>query len=194
MPSIEHLCLQIKQMKLRANLQCCAAAGESKSETAGGGSSSSSSADPEFLLQAVFAQALEPPPPQNVRRAIKILRGVAALDANCELTPLGMHLASLPVDVRVGKMIVYVESLPLSSSVSSFVFLCLPLFAFKPWGTSYTTLSLSLSLVLSRYLSLSLPLFTFALKLTLLPPALLLTSGTGLSSAASTPCLPSLRT
>ena len=37
-------------------------------------------------------------PPQT---AIERLKGVGALDSDCDLTPLGFHLASLPVDVRV---------------------------------------------------------------------------------------------
>ena len=34
------------------------------------------------------------------------LRGVGALDKEEALTPLGYHLASLPVDVRIGKLLI----------------------------------------------------------------------------------------
>mgnify|MGYP002836845073 CR=1 FL=1 len=42
-----------------------------------------------------------------VERALAVLREVTAVDDQEELTPLGFHLAQLPVDVRIGKMILY---------------------------------------------------------------------------------------
>ena len=46
---------------------------------------------------------IEPPLMESVDGAIDRLRGVGALDNRTELTPLGFHLASLPVDVRIGE-------------------------------------------------------------------------------------------
>jgi len=43
---------------------------------------------------------LEPPPDECVDSALLRLKDVGALDADNELTPLGRHLAALPVDVR----------------------------------------------------------------------------------------------
>ncbi|XP_011496994.1 PREDICTED: putative ATP-dependent RNA helicase DHX57 isoform X1 [Ceratosolen solmsi marchali] len=50
---------------------------------------------------------LEPPSQNSISTAIKILQNVGALDPNCMLTPLGHHLAALPVDVRIGKLILF---------------------------------------------------------------------------------------
>lgn len=52
----------------------------------------------------VLAGTLEPPPAENVDSALVRLKDVGALDADNELTPLGRHLAALPVDVRIGKL------------------------------------------------------------------------------------------
>ena len=54
-----------------------------------------------------LAKALEPPKDDSVRSAIKTLKQIGALDEKENLTPLGQHLAVLPVDVRVGKMLLY---------------------------------------------------------------------------------------
>ena len=71
---------------------------------------------------AFLAQALEPPAPAAVASAVATLREIGALssrssvvdqngeegiDGGGSLTPLGHHLASLPVDCRVAKMLVY---------------------------------------------------------------------------------------
>ncbi|XP_076472427.1 LOW QUALITY PROTEIN: ATP-dependent RNA helicase DHX29-like [Babylonia areolata] len=55
-----------------------------------------------------LARCLDPPQPSNVQRAMTLLREVGACFADTgALTPLGHHLAALPVNVRVGKMLVY---------------------------------------------------------------------------------------
>ena len=69
---------------------------------------------------AFLAGALEPPAPAAVASAVATLREIGALersrtasfeknfeDGGGSLTPLGHHLASLPVDCRVAKMLVY---------------------------------------------------------------------------------------
>jgi hypothetical protein len=57
----------------------------------------------------VVARCLEPPAPEAVTRAVGELVRLEALSVTPErgeeLTPLGTHLAALPVDVRIGKLI-----------------------------------------------------------------------------------------
>ncbi len=50
---------------------------------------------------------LEPPDSSGVEGAIERLQGVGALDSDRQLTPLGFHLAQLPVDVRIGKLMLF---------------------------------------------------------------------------------------
>ncbi|KAK3254708.1 hypothetical protein CYMTET_36081, partial [Cymbomonas tetramitiformis] len=56
----------------------------------------------EFL-----ARAIEPPSEAAIRLAVAALQELAAVDSDGELTALGHHLAELPVDARIGKMMVY---------------------------------------------------------------------------------------
>ncbi|XP_018560906.1 putative ATP-dependent RNA helicase DHX57 [Anoplophora glabripennis] len=55
----------------------------------------------------VIGSFIEPPSEENVTTAIKRLENVGALDKDDNLTPLGHHLAALPVDVRIGKLMLY---------------------------------------------------------------------------------------
>lgn len=59
--------------------------------------------------EAFLAGSLEPPASAAVAAALGTLREVGAVDATeaGDLTPLGHHLATLPVDCRVAKMLVY---------------------------------------------------------------------------------------
>lgn len=50
---------------------------------------------------------LEPPAKENIDAAVLRLQHVGAFDKENNLTPLGHHLATLPVDVRIGKLILY---------------------------------------------------------------------------------------
>ncbi|XP_023527583.1 DExH-box ATP-dependent RNA helicase DExH1 isoform X1 [Cucurbita pepo subsp. pepo] len=52
-----------------------------------------------------LAQALQPPDPLAVQNAIDLLKTIGALDDMEELTPLGRHLCSLPLDPNIGKML-----------------------------------------------------------------------------------------
>ncbi|CAD5315786.1 unnamed protein product [Arabidopsis thaliana] len=52
-------------------------------------------------------QALEPPSESAINSAILLLHKVGALEGDEELTPLGHHLAKLPVDLLIGKMLLY---------------------------------------------------------------------------------------
>ncbi|XP_053396907.1 ATP-dependent RNA helicase dhx29-like [Mercenaria mercenaria] len=56
----------------------------------------------EFL-----SQALDPPQSQVVSRAMSLLYMIGACVEGEKLTPLGHHLAALPVHVRIGKMLLY---------------------------------------------------------------------------------------
>jgi len=51
--------------------------------------------------------ALTPPDTQAVHAALEELRALRAFDADENLTPLGQHLAQMPVDARVGKMLLF---------------------------------------------------------------------------------------
>lgn len=55
-----------------------------------------------------LSRALDPPQPQSVSNAVSLLRKIGACHPNNHLlTPLGHHLASLPVNVKIGKMLIY---------------------------------------------------------------------------------------
>ncbi|KAJ0013005.1 hypothetical protein NQD34_017339 [Periophthalmus magnuspinnatus] len=55
-----------------------------------------------------LGRALDPPQPQSVNNAVNLLRKIGACLPNSHvLTPLGHHLASLPVNVNIGKMLIY---------------------------------------------------------------------------------------
>ncbi|CAG9466338.1 unnamed protein product [Pedinophyceae sp. YPF-701] len=58
-------------------------------------------------VDGFLSRAIEPPSHEAIASAIKALRSIDALDPHERLTPLGQHLANLPVDARLGKMILY---------------------------------------------------------------------------------------
>jgi len=71
-------------------------------------------------IHKFLARALEPPPSGAIEHAIKVLQTLNALSSpekskdnkvevarGGELTPLGYHLARLPVDARIAKMMIY---------------------------------------------------------------------------------------
>ncbi|XP_061656994.1 ATP-dependent RNA helicase DHX29 [Syngnathoides biaculeatus] len=52
--------------------------------------------------------ALDAPQPQSVMNAVNLLRKIGACQPGRHLlTPLGQHLANLPVNVKIGKMLIY---------------------------------------------------------------------------------------
>ncbi|KIY51989.1 P-loop containing nucleoside triphosphate hydrolase protein [Fistulina hepatica ATCC 64428] len=55
----------------------------------------------EFLRRAI-----DPPDVSSLDRAWKTLQEIGAIDANNGLTGLGRHMAMLPVDLKIGKMLV----------------------------------------------------------------------------------------
>ncbi|XP_060595012.1 putative ATP-dependent RNA helicase DHX57 [Ruditapes philippinarum] len=55
-------------------------------------------------VEVVLHKLPEPPDYEAITSAIKRLEVLGALDSQGELTPLGYHLGTLPVDVRIGKL------------------------------------------------------------------------------------------
>ncbi|XP_059648206.1 DExH-box ATP-dependent RNA helicase DExH7, chloroplastic isoform X1 [Cornus florida] len=58
-------------------------------------------------IKPFLSKALEPPREEAMNSAISLLYEVGAIERDEELTPLGYHLAKLPVDVLIGKMMLY---------------------------------------------------------------------------------------
>lgn len=58
-------------------------------------------------IKPFLSKALEPPREEAMTSAISLLYEVGALEGDEQLTPLGHHLAKLPVDVLIGKMLLY---------------------------------------------------------------------------------------
>ncbi|KAL6964434.1 RNA helicase [Sarracenia purpurea var. burkii] len=58
-------------------------------------------------IKPFLLKALETPKEEAINSAISLLYEVCAIGRNEELTPLGYHLAKLPVDVLIGKMMIY---------------------------------------------------------------------------------------
>ncbi|CAN4089642.1 unnamed protein product [Withania somnifera] len=56
-------------------------------------------------IESFLAKALQPPDALSVHNAIELLKTIGALDDTEELTPLGRHLCSLPLDPNIGKML-----------------------------------------------------------------------------------------
>lgn len=56
-------------------------------------------------ISEFLSKALQPPEPLAVQNAIELLMTIGALNEAEELTPLGCHLATLPMDPRIGKML-----------------------------------------------------------------------------------------
>lgn len=59
-----------------------------------------------YPIRNFLAEALEPPPPQNVNASVLNLQALDALTSEEQITPLGRLLASLPVHPSLGKMII----------------------------------------------------------------------------------------
>ncbi|KAM6986672.1 putative ATP-dependent RNA helicase DHX57 isoform 1-T2 [Aplochiton taeniatus] len=61
----------------------------------------------ERQLESVFSRLIEPPVTGSLEAAKQRLQDLGALTADEKLTPLGYHLACLPVDVRIGKLMLF---------------------------------------------------------------------------------------
>ncbi|EKD13893.1 uncharacterized protein L3040_005494 [Drepanopeziza brunnea f. sp. 'multigermtubi'] len=58
-------------------------------------------------IEETLSQALDPPSSKNIRRAVDALIDVRALTPGEDLTPLGTQLARLPLDVFLGKLVLF---------------------------------------------------------------------------------------
>ncbi|KAI8920276.1 P-loop containing nucleoside triphosphate hydrolase protein [Powellomyces hirtus] len=58
-------------------------------------------------IAQILDKVIEPPSPEAVRQAVLTLRTLQALTKEEDLTPLGFHLGRLPLDVRIGKLLVF---------------------------------------------------------------------------------------
>ncbi|KAM0753239.1 P-loop containing nucleoside triphosphate hydrolase protein [Meredithblackwellia eburnea MCA 4105] len=57
-------------------------------------------------IEEVLLKALDPPLAVNIQRSVSALIEAKALTATEEITPLGRHLAKLPMDVHLGKFLI----------------------------------------------------------------------------------------
>ncbi|KAF9794040.1 hypothetical protein SFRURICE_010373 [Spodoptera frugiperda] len=61
----------------------------------------------DMSVHEVLGKTVEPPTKSNIDGALSRLQDVGALDKAYALTALGKHLAALPVDVRIGKLMLF---------------------------------------------------------------------------------------
>lgn len=61
----------------------------------------------ECALREAFAKAIDQPPLNAVTLAINSLQRTGALDDHEQLTPLGRHLAALPVEICIGRLMLF---------------------------------------------------------------------------------------
>lgn len=55
----------------------------------------------------IFESMLDSPPKKHVEQAVDFLKLVTALDGSEKLTDLGRFVVGLPIDVRLGRMLLY---------------------------------------------------------------------------------------
>ncbi|KAF3776772.1 DExH-box ATP-dependent RNA helicase [Nymphaea thermarum] len=58
-------------------------------------------------ISSFIAKALQPPDSLSLQNAIDLLKTIGAFDDMEELTPLGRHLCTLPLDPNIGKMLLF---------------------------------------------------------------------------------------
>ncbi|KAH9495033.1 ATPdependent RNA helicase [Bulinus truncatus] len=58
-------------------------------------------------IELVLQDLVNPPKVDRIHDAVELLKDLGALDRKGELTALGYHIGSLPVDVRIGKLMLY---------------------------------------------------------------------------------------
>ena len=54
-----------------------------------------------------LGRAVEPPEPEAITAAVRGLQAIQAMDDKQEITPLGFHLANLPVGAKLGKLLIF---------------------------------------------------------------------------------------
>ncbi|GAB0091162.1 RNA helicase [Sergentomyia squamirostris] len=62
---------------------------------------------PQIAIEDFLQKALQPPAAISVGRSVELLKTMGALDNEENITDLGMHLADLPVDAHLGKMLIF---------------------------------------------------------------------------------------
>jgi HrpA-like RNA helicase len=62
---------------------------------------------PSMSVEEVLASTIEPPATERVAAAMNDLKMVGALDEKKNLTPLGRLLLQLPVEVQLGRLVIY---------------------------------------------------------------------------------------
>lgn len=62
-------------------------------------------------IGATLGQLLTPPQPRTVEAAVDDMRRMGALTPQEGLTPLGQHLARMPIDAKLGKALIYAAML-----------------------------------------------------------------------------------
>ncbi|XP_055309912.1 3'-5' RNA helicase YTHDC2-like [Sitodiplosis mosellana] len=58
-------------------------------------------------IEDFLTKAIHPPSVSNIRESIKLLKKIDALDDQENITCLGQHLVTMPVDCKLGKMLLY---------------------------------------------------------------------------------------
>jgi HrpA-like RNA helicase len=58
-------------------------------------------------LVELLSQMIDPPPKKNIERGILLLKQLQALDQQENVTEIGHFLSAMPVDVRVGKLLLF---------------------------------------------------------------------------------------
>ncbi|KAJ3675190.1 hypothetical protein LUZ60_004232 [Juncus effusus] len=58
-------------------------------------------------IKSFLLKAIEPPREESISSAVDLLYKVGAFEGDEKLSPLGYHLSKLPVDVLIGKMMLY---------------------------------------------------------------------------------------
>ncbi|KAI0828826.1 P-loop containing nucleoside triphosphate hydrolase protein [Trametes gibbosa] len=60
----------------------------------------------DVKVSSFLSRAIDPPDISAVDKALSVLEELAAIDSSGELTALGRHMAMLPMDLRLGKMLI----------------------------------------------------------------------------------------
>ncbi|CAI5465710.1 unnamed protein product, partial [Closterium sp. Yama58-4] len=58
-------------------------------------------------VQSLLSKAMQPPEPLAVQNAVQLLETIGAFTPDEQLTSLGCHLAAIPVEPRIGKMLIF---------------------------------------------------------------------------------------
>ncbi|CAI5462408.1 unnamed protein product [Closterium sp. Yama58-4] len=58
-------------------------------------------------VQSFLSKAMQPPEPLAVQNAVQLLETIGAFTPDEQLTSLGCHLAAIPVEPRIGKMLIF---------------------------------------------------------------------------------------